>query len=306
MKKIFVFVLLTMFQLGSVYGGSEVSASKLLYDAKKIKKHEERIKFFSSALLGNSYQLGPLGEGEKSRFDRDPLFRFDLFDCTTFVETVLALASSSASDDFVKTIKKIRYKRNIISFSERNHFPILDWMNNGYQKGLFTNISRRVAGSALKSIKMVSDKKKWILNMSDKDINCSGKGCGDLTELFKLAKKFKPEVVDVHWVPYSFIFQQTKNGYYFNDLFLKNIPKVSFFNSILVPQKNIPAIATKMAVRHQGVLIKRDGRLYVRHAYIGSKKVEEIPALDFFLKAYLNKKDRKNLLGIGLSLFHLR
>src|SRR5690606_32543867 len=52
----------------------------------------ERVDKLSSIFLGSDYVGDPLGEGESGVYDRDPLYRFDAFDCTTYVETVLALS----------------------------------------------------------------------------------------------------------------------------------------------------------------------------------------------------------------------
>ena len=43
---------------------------------------------FGAKYIGVRYATDPLGEMKSP--DADPLIRFDAFDCTTFVETVLA------------------------------------------------------------------------------------------------------------------------------------------------------------------------------------------------------------------------
>ncbi len=58
----------------------------------------QRVEAISELFLGVPYKLGALGEGPGGEFDRDPLIRFDAFDCTTFVETVMALALNSDLD----------------------------------------------------------------------------------------------------------------------------------------------------------------------------------------------------------------
>ena len=69
--------------------------------------------------LGTKYVLNPLGEGKAP--DTDPLFRTDAFDCSTFVETVLA-------DGDLNKLNKIRYKDEKIDFLNRNHFVETDWL----------------------------------------------------------------------------------------------------------------------------------------------------------------------------------
>ncbi|MCB9741246.1 MAG: DUF1460 domain-containing protein [Alphaproteobacteria bacterium] len=49
------------------------------------------MKAISEPWLGLPYQLGPLGEA--GGVDPDPVMRFDVFDCLTFIEEVLASPS---------------------------------------------------------------------------------------------------------------------------------------------------------------------------------------------------------------------
>ncbi len=69
--------------------------------------------------VGANYISDPLGEG--FGYDADPLIRFDAFDCTTFVETVLANGN-------VEKLNKIRYLDGKIDFLHRKHFIETDWL----------------------------------------------------------------------------------------------------------------------------------------------------------------------------------
>jgi cell wall-associated NlpC family hydrolase len=70
------------------------------------------------------------------------------FDCTTFVETVLALAGCAirgkiTSAEFRKTLKFIRYRQGIISgYSSRLHY-FTDWLRDGEKKKILKDISRQ-------------------------------------------------------------------------------------------------------------------------------------------------------------------
>src|ERR1035437_2644460 len=61
-------------------------------DPTRARDFAEILNQVSAALLGKPYQLGPLGEGKFGAEDPDPLYRLDAFDCTTFIETVMANA----------------------------------------------------------------------------------------------------------------------------------------------------------------------------------------------------------------------
>ena len=77
------------------------------------------------AFLGAPYANSPLGE--EIAPDTDPLIRFDAFDCTTFVETVLANGD-------IRKLNRIRYQNGNVGFLNRNHFIETDWLHNNLDK----------------------------------------------------------------------------------------------------------------------------------------------------------------------------
>ena len=99
--------------------------------------------------VGAPYVLDPLGEDTAP--DTDPLIRFDAFDCTTFVETVLA-------DDDVKKLNKIRYKDGQIGFLNRNHFIETEWLANNAD--LLKNVSTKYGKTAIRTVKI--NRAEWL------------------------------------------------------------------------------------------------------------------------------------------------
>ena len=90
----------------------------------------KRIQNTYRAFMGKSYYLpeSPLGEGKQSKFDKNPLFRTDTFDCVTLVDTVLALIESNNIRKFKCNIIKIRYRDAHIGYIYRDHwFSQVDW-----------------------------------------------------------------------------------------------------------------------------------------------------------------------------------
>ena len=98
--------------------------------------------------LDMPYLNSPLGE--EMWPDTDPLLREDAFDCTTFVETVLA-------DADVNRLNKIRYKNGQVGFLSRNHFIESDWLKNNAD--LVQNVSKNYAPVNVRTV--VIDKKNW-------------------------------------------------------------------------------------------------------------------------------------------------
>jgi len=78
--------------------------------------------------LGTPYADGPLGEGSQGEYDKDPLIDLTRADCVTFVEQTIALAASASYEEALETLRRIRYRDDQVSFENRNHFMISDWI----------------------------------------------------------------------------------------------------------------------------------------------------------------------------------
>ncbi|HIU65651.1 MAG TPA: DUF1460 domain-containing protein [Candidatus Enterousia avicola] len=104
---------------------------------------------FSRTYVGTRYLNDPLGEEKLP--DKDPLIRFDAFDCTTFVETVLAGGD-------VDKLTDIRYKNGKVDFFNRNHFIETDWLQNN--SDLVENVSNAYGKVSVRTVTI--DKQNWL------------------------------------------------------------------------------------------------------------------------------------------------
>lgn len=104
---------------------------------------------FSRTYVGTRYLNDPLGEEKLP--DKDPLIRFDAFDCTTFVETVLAGGD-------VDKLTDIRYKKGEVDFLNRNHFIETDWLQNN--SDLVENVSNAYGKVSVRTVTI--DKQNWL------------------------------------------------------------------------------------------------------------------------------------------------
>ena len=79
------------------------------------------------------------------------IVNWSAFDCTTFLETILAFVRCIRSGKishfyFRKNLKLIRYRRGKIDgYSSRLHY-LTDWIQDNEKKGLLNNISRSLGG----------------------------------------------------------------------------------------------------------------------------------------------------------------
>ncbi|MFT6268860.1 MAG: hypothetical protein ACJAVV_001675 [Alphaproteobacteria bacterium] len=126
------------------FAQTEDTIERLIYQAQDLNQ-SERVAFFSKEFLETPYADGPLGDGDPNGYDSDPLYRFDLFDCTTYVETIMALSLAEDFSDFEQIIDAIRYRNGKVSYVTRNHFSSLDWIPNNKTAGFIENITNLVS-----------------------------------------------------------------------------------------------------------------------------------------------------------------
>ena len=113
----------------------------LLYEQSSDLMMEEKIIVFSQTMMGLPYVLNGIGEGVPP--DSDPMFRFDNYDCLSFVETILALSMSKQTEDIEIIVKDLRYHGDI-TYTNRNHFMISQWIPNAIEKGYLKDITKEL------------------------------------------------------------------------------------------------------------------------------------------------------------------
>ena len=97
----------------------------------------ERIMYFAKSLIGTPYKGGTLDAG----MNESLIVRTDSLDCTTYVETVLALYLSSLKDNigyggFKDALQLIRYRNGVINgYTSRLHY-FSDWVAENIKKGI--------------------------------------------------------------------------------------------------------------------------------------------------------------------------
>lgn len=97
--------------------------------------------------LGAPYRTGTLETPGREKL----VVNLAEFDCTTFVETVLALARSASAGnlslpEFRRNLKFIRYRHGKIDgYASRLHY-FTDWLRDNEKKKVLKDISRRLGG----------------------------------------------------------------------------------------------------------------------------------------------------------------
>ncbi len=276
----------------------------------KISDKQKRIEKISELFLGARYQLDPLGEGDRDSFDQDPIFRLDAFDCTTYLETVMALSLSNNEAEFTNNLIKIRYKNSEISFVNRNHFPELDLMPNNISNGILQDATAVFGKDLMLTEKKEIDKKVWFQNLrinriSNNTVNYMGRE-KLLKELQSMGANFQKQSAEISFIPFEKFILKTDSGYSVNKSLLSKIKSGSFFNLVQVYDKKDVFEGTNLLVWHQGIFIRTNKGLIIRHAFPnGEQSVSEISATDYILSQFLKQKVNKRSTA-GLNFFQLK
>lgn len=101
--------------------------ARLIGEASHLPAVAQRIAFISHALLGSPYRADTLIGGPR-RPER-LVVRDDVFDCVTYLETVLAAARSRDAAQFQSQLRLIRYRDGDVEWRARNHY-FADWCSN--------------------------------------------------------------------------------------------------------------------------------------------------------------------------------
>ncbi len=112
---------------------------QLLAEAQRQPNIAARMKLVSARLLGQPYLLHPLigSVTEPEQF----IVRMDGFDCVTFIETVLAVSSSTTLDGFLNRLRAIRYANGAVSYTSRLHYTT-DWHAAHVRDGLLQDLTQ--------------------------------------------------------------------------------------------------------------------------------------------------------------------
>ena len=260
----------------------------------KIDDVPARIDFFTEYFLGKPYIINPQGEGGHDEIDQSPLYRFDGFDCVTYVNNLLALALSEDIYSFQEKLLQINYYHSKATFENRFHFMSLDWNIQNQNNNIVVDITEKIIDKNNTPICLFAegdiDRPNWFLKRAE---NQSEKQAQRLIEISKTVKK---EFARLPYLPLSVLFDENKNP---RDNFFNQIPHACVIE-IVRPNWNLKdKIGTQLHVSHVGFAVRNaSGELYFRHASSEQNCVVEILLADY-LSNFLESSTIK---GINIQL----
>lgn len=289
MLKYFFFVLISLSALAS----PREEAQNLLSRFDNIQGQDIRMDLMSQTFMGFPYgDGGPLGEGESGRFDQDPLYRFDTFDCTTFVETIISLALAQDVNDFENKMDEIRYEDAKVDYLTRNHFPSLQWIPNNIKNGLLKEINSLILPpQERKMAEAVIDLPNWLKKIKIEEIRVPLATLEErqslLEELRSYSSQYSPIIARLEYLPIPTLLAKPS--------VLKLIPNATIV-SFVRPNWDLTDVAgTHMNVSHQGLIFQKKNGTYLRHASNSAeKKVMEVLLFDY-LKKFENHPTLKGI-----------
>lgn len=232
------------------------------------KSDADRIMFFARSMIGIPYCGGTLDVNENESL----VVRTDSVDCTTYVETVLAmyLASKieySGYNDFKKALTKIRYRDGVIKgYSSRLHY-FSDWVTDNEKKGILYEVTSR-SNHSQRHFSINYMTKHSVLYRHLKGDSLS------VNEMLRIEEKWKN--YDMPYIPKEFL--------------------KTYDNNIDICNGDILALTTNidgLDVLHLGFAIWVDGNIHLLHA---SSLYGRVVIDRMSLYEYL--KDRKKHTGV--------
>ena len=233
---------------------SEQQLDRAIADAHLVPAIGERVERLSALFVGVPYGDLPLGEG--TGVEPQPRWRVDLVDCQTFVETVLAMANAKSLARARAILDDIRYSGDPpqVSFATRNHFTEAQWLPSNVAKGYMREETLEIDSRA-PATTLTLHRAEW----------------GNVPGLKRLATAQVPE-------------GDFEIRYLTLDAARKRARSIEPGSVLLVVRQHDPDRVVR--VSHMGFVVRKDGRMYVRHASTG----DEHRVIDMEIGHFLDKQ----------------
>ena len=282
MKLILLFAFLFSFE-------AESKDLNTLYSQLASLPAQARVLKSTNYFLGTPTGINPLGEG--SGIDSHPLISTDKFDCTTYVETNLAIAFSKDQKELTSVLNKIRYEGDAVDYFHRNHFMVSDWIPSNTKKSFVSEFTDKITEdkTAYHSETKTLNKTIWFFHRVIDLLDQQKKSPSEIQAMLAKVPVLPVQEEKTRYLKASYFREHT-------DAILSALPDVSIVMFI----RNIPSVPT--LVNHMGFVIKKDGKLYLNHAPQARPwKVQELLLDDYFKELDAHRAPIEGLLFLGVS-----
>lgn len=252
------------------------------------KSRAERLQYWSQALMRET--PAELFEIAKSvSIEDDMPIVPTAYDCTTFVETVSALAQSENIAEFVPRLLELRYAQGVdkTDFFHRNHFPEADWVPNNVVRGNFRDITRlvaSVAGETFQRETKIIDRGRWFA----KQVRRGGVSRSLASVAAAQGGWLEPVQATVEYIALDRV-----------SAIQDAIPDGTIVNIVRKSNDRQPVL-----ISHQGFVFRNENGLIFHHASRGGK-IQAVP-LTAYLKSFAEAGNRANWPVVGINLLSVR
>lgn len=262
-------------------------------DISSLTDPQQRLFIASALFLGCSYQNAPLGEGMSGVFDQNPPYRFDRFDCLTYVSTVLALALSDDIESFGENMRRVNYLNGDNDYFGRHHFMSVDWNVYNAALGIIEDVTESIGGGVCKIAVADIDKASWFQCKTFADIKLLKKpDVNDQDELLKKLQEgggvFEVQKSELPYIPLECLLGDERAS------LLDQIPHMAIIEIVRPNWQLKEKIGTNLNVSHLGFAVRKEGQLYFRNASSIHKKVVDELLVEY-LERYLNSPTVKGI-----------
>lgn len=258
----------------------------------------ESLQKICEALLGRPYLLGACGEGPLGRYDQFPFYRFDAFDCVTFVNTVLMLLFSQNQREWESRWLGLNYLAEEACFLQRLHFVELDWnrKQDAMQYSLDQTLQfRNEKGEPCACLaQCLLEKARWFSFRGVEQIRLPGASVSlreaRLHELHTKGQEFVDEPCDLWYLPWDVLFTKGEPVSSLWDQF----PAQAVIEMVRPNWQIRDKIGTCLNISHVGFLLRAQRHFYFYHASSSQAKVVKVPFEDY-LKEFIQSDTLKGI-----------
>jgi hypothetical protein len=268
--------------------------------------------------LNKPYYWEALGEGSNGVYSQEPLYRFDAFDCVTFVNTVLAVIFADGITAFKKNMCDIRYAQGKIDYLQRTDWFIdLDWNPRAQALGWIEDVTTMFKDKKQQSLAVLAkttiDKPGWYAARALEDLHLYpplglAEKKARLAALQAEGKAFDSQNSQLTYVPLNRCFDERQQPI---SSFWNQMPAVSLIEIVrpnwpiketwIDPQGRTRGYGTNLNVSHVGFALKnpKTSTFGFYHASsLGNKKVVSLDLFDYLRPYY----DHNTIKGIHVEL----
>lgn len=235
---------------------TEEEITAFLKDSQRISNLGERMQAVSTRFLGTPYVLGNMGEGpDGDGRDTDPRFNVTSTDCTTFVEHVLAFATSDSVAQARTRLDAIRYMHGQVGYGTRRHWPEAQWVPGLVAEGFAQDATAEVAGPSI------------MLGRAEVELGVEQ----FMKSAHAQSMPLKPEEVPVGRFSVPFVPLNRV---------METAPRME--PGMIINVVKEPRAGLLVRISHQGLVVRKGTQVVIRHASsVGAKAVVDEPLQDF-------------------------